>query len=225
MTRTRVPRQSNTVRAVADLRELIFAGELPAGSYHLESELAERLGMSRTPVREAALLLESQGLVALRPRRGVCILPVSDVDMAEIYDVLTELECLAVTTAAGRGLCSEELAPLATALREMEQALRRDDLEAWALGDDSFHRALVQLSDNSRVMAIAAMMNDQVRRARSVTLYMRPRPDGSNKDHRAVLEAILEGDATRAASVHRAHRQEAKDTLLALLKRHKLSCI
>ena len=56
---------SNAQRAVQQLREMVFSGELPAGSDHLETELAERLGMSRTPVREAALLLESQGLVEM----------------------------------------------------------------------------------------------------------------------------------------------------------------
>ena len=76
---------SNTQRAADEMRRLIFRGDLAAGSDHLETELAERFGMSRTPVREAALILEAQGLVAVRPRRGVRILSVSPDDMAEIY--------------------------------------------------------------------------------------------------------------------------------------------
>lgn len=218
-------RPSNTARAVTDLRALIFSGELPAGSDHLESELAVRLGMSRTPVREAALLLESQGLVALRPRKGVRILPIAPDDMREIYDVLSELECLAVTTAAARKPDSKALAPLAKALREMDQTLGRDDLEGWAVADEAFHRALVRLGGNSRAMGVAAMMNDQVRRARSVTLHMRPRPDASNADHRAVLHAIRDGAPERAAALHRAHRQEAKEMIISLLEKHKLSRI
>jgi DNA-binding GntR family transcriptional regulator len=93
---------SNTQRAINELRHLIFTGALPAGSDHLESELAERLGMSRTPVREAALTLDGQGLLEMRPRKGVRILPVSVEDMGEIYDVLTELESLAAEQAAKR---------------------------------------------------------------------------------------------------------------------------
>ncbi|MEM7519596.1 MAG: GntR family transcriptional regulator [Pseudomonadota bacterium] len=214
---------SNTSRAVADLRALIFAGELPAGSDHLESELALRLGMSRTPVREAALLLESQGLVALRPRKGVRILPVSADDMREIYDVLTELESLAAAKAAERKPSAEALAPLARSLARMEAALVANRLEDWAEADDTFHLELVRLSGNSRVAAIAGLMSDQVRRARAVTLYIRPRPERSNQDHRAVLDAIKAGDAARASALHRAHRQRAKDMLVALLERYRLS--
>ncbi|MEP2716846.1 GntR family transcriptional regulator, partial [Pseudophaeobacter sp.] len=62
---------SNSQRAFRALRDMIFSGELAPGSDHLESEMAERLGVSRTPVREAALMLESQGLLELRPRKGV----------------------------------------------------------------------------------------------------------------------------------------------------------
>jgi len=86
---------SNTAQAASRLRALVFSGDLAAGSDHLESELADRLGLSRTPVREALLVLESQGLVDIRPRKGVRIRHVSPKDMAEIYDVLTELESLA----------------------------------------------------------------------------------------------------------------------------------
>ncbi|MFK7836526.1 MAG: GntR family transcriptional regulator [Sulfitobacter sp.] len=216
---------SNTQRAVAELREMIFAGDLPAGSDHLESELAAQLGMSRTPVREAALMLESQGLVALRPRKGVRILPVSPNDMREIYDVLTELECLAARDAAERRPDAAALAPLADAIEQMDAALARSYLEGWAEADDRFHHALVVLGGNTRVQAIAALMNDQVRRARAVTLFMRPVPSQSNADHRNLLTAIRAGDADRAATLHRSHRQSAKDLLIVLLEKHKLSRI
>lgn len=216
---------SNTQRAIQELRRMIFSGELSAGSDHLESELAEQLGMSRTPIREAALTLESQGLLELRPRKGVRILPVSPEDMREIYDVLTELESLAARRAAERSLGEAELATLAQSIADMEEALTRDDLEAWAEADGDFHAELVQLGGNSRVIAIVSMLRDQVRRARSVTLYMRPRPDQSNADHRAVYEAIKAGNPEEAAAVHHRHRRNAKATLVDILERHRLNRI
>jgi DNA-binding GntR family transcriptional regulator len=216
---------SNTQRAVNELRQLIFTGHLPAGSDHLESELAEMLGMSRTPVREAALMLGSQGLVALRPRKGVRILPVSADDMREIYDVLTELECLAARNAAARKPDEATLAPLSQAIHDMQIALKRDALEDWALADEQFHKELVQLGQNARIVAIVEMMTDQVRRARNVTLLMRSPPLQSNKDHLDVLEAIRAGDATKAAKIHRAHRQSSKDMIVGLLEKHKLGRI
>lgn len=215
--------QSNTQRAVQELRQMIFTGELPAGSDHLESELAVQLGMSRTPIREAALMLESQGLLELRPRKGVRILPVSPEDMCEIYDVLTELESLAARRAAERSPSPAELQALAQAIDDMENALIQHSLEDWAEADERFHRELVRLGGNSRVQSIVAMMSDQVRRARAVTLFMRPLPVKSNEDHRRVFEAIRSGQADEAAFVHHAHRQNAKKLIIDLLEKHKLS--
>ncbi|QBF29949.1 GntR family transcriptional regulator [Thalassococcus sp. S3] len=214
--------KSNTQRAVEELRQLIFSGELPAGSDHLESELAERLGMSRTPVREAALTLEGQGLLELRPRKGVRILPVSADDMRDVYDVLTELESLAAENAARHGYAEADLVELSRAMTDMDRALETRDLEAWAEADDRFHAELVILGGNSRVIGIAAMMSDQVRRARATTLYMRPLPTQSNDDHRGVLSAIRAGRPEDARTLHRAHRQQAKAMIIGLLEKHKL---
>ncbi|MEM9129801.1 MAG: GntR family transcriptional regulator, partial [Pseudomonadota bacterium] len=160
---------SSSQRALQELRERIFNGDLPAGSDHLESELADLLNMSRTPVREAVLMLESQGLLELRPRKGVRILPVSPEDMSEIYDVLTELESLAAERAAKARYSSDDLSGLARAIDDMDVALASSDLEAWAAADDRFHSELVRVGGNSRIMAIVSMMIDQVRRARNTT--------------------------------------------------------
>ena len=123
---------SSVDRATSELRQMIFSGELPPGSDHLETELAERLGMSRTPIREAALTLRAQGLVELRPRRGLRIAPVRAQDMRDIYDILTELESLAAARAAEAAYSREDLATLAAAIKDMDKALAQDDLQAWA---------------------------------------------------------------------------------------------
>ncbi len=212
-------------QAVDALRQLIFSGSLSPGSDHLEGELAEQLKISRTPVREALLVLEGQGLVTLRPRKGARIRPVSTTDMAEIYDVLTELESLAAADAAHAKLSRARLWPLFDAIERMDKALARKDRESWALADDDFHSALVALGNNSRITMIAQMMSDQVRRARMVTLHMRPLPTRSNDDHRAVADAILAGDAETARTLHHAHRRAAKKMLITLLETHHLKCV
>jgi DNA-binding GntR family transcriptional regulator len=111
---------------------------------------------------------------------------------------------------------------LAQAIENMDQALDRDDLEGWAAADEAFHAELVRLGGNSRVKSIVAMMSDQVRRARSVTLYMRPLPIKSNHDHRLVYDAIRDGKPDDAAEIHRAHRRAAKELIVSLLEKHKL---
>lgn len=217
--------KSNSALAVEKLRELIFSGALPAGSNHLETELALRLGMSRTPIREAALTLEAQGLVAVQARKGVRILPISIQDMEEIYDVLTVLESMAAGQAATHGYATTDLATLAQTITEMEAALNIADRDAWAAADDRFHTELVRLGGNSRVIAIVSMMVDQVRRAKAVTLFLRPLPVTSNKAHRQVLEAIAAGDAAQAESIHRGHRIAAKETLIRLLTQSRLNLL
>jgi DNA-binding GntR family transcriptional regulator len=216
---------SSGQRAAAELRRLVFDGTLPPGSVHLESELAERLGMSRTPVREAMAALAAQGLVETRPRRGMRVLPLSPQDMGEIYDILTELESLAAEKAAGKDYGARDLDTLRRSIDQMDAALARDDLAAWAEADDDFHAELVRLGGNGRMVAIVAMMVDQVRRARAVTLHMRPVPLRSNEDHRRVFEAIAARRAQEARRLHHAHRSAARDILIALLERHRLNQI
>lgn len=213
---------SSVQRATEELRRRIFSGEFPPGSDHLESELSEALGMSRTPVREAALLLESRGLIELRPRKGVRILPISAKDMSEIYDILTELETMSARLAALRPTTSADLAPLAVSLSDMETALARGSLEDWAVADQVFHKALVDIGGNHRARKIFDTMSDQVRRARAVTLRLRPMPLQSNDDHGRVFQAIAGGDADTAARVHRGHRTAAKELMLGLLVKHNL---
>jgi len=217
--------KSNSSIAAEKLRKLIITGELGAGTDHLESELAGSLGMSRTPVREAVLLLESQGLLSVRPRKGVRIRPISTDDMAEIYDILTELESLAAAEAAAQNYGSKDLAVLAKAISQMEIAIKNDDLEKWAANDEVFHAELVRLGGNARLQNIVAMMVDQVRRARMITLYMRPVPNTSNVDHRNLLSAIEKGDVEGARAIHRNHRAAAKTTLIDLLQKHHLTSV
>ncbi|THH35136.1 GntR family transcriptional regulator [Aliishimia ponticola] len=213
---------SNSQRAIHELRARIFSGELAAGSDHLESELADMLQMSRTPVREAVLTLEGQGLLELRPRKGVRILPLSPEDMSEIYDVLTELESHAAERAATARYAESDLQALAQAIADMEAALDASDLEAWADADTRFHTELVRLGGNTRIQSIVGMMSDQVRRARMTTLFMRPVPTKSNEDHRRVYQAIRDGDAVTARECHRKHRQDAKKILVDLLAKLRL---
>ncbi|MEM1301674.1 MAG: GntR family transcriptional regulator [Pseudomonadota bacterium] len=216
---------SATTRATDALRSLIFSGALPPGSDHLEAELAKRLGISRTPVREALMRLEDQGLVTLRPRRGARIVGLSAEDMNDIYEVLTAIESAAAARAASRALDAADLAPMRRAIADMDHALAAKDLEAWAEADDLFHAGLLSASGNQRFAETAARYTDQVRRARMVTLRLRPLPNRSNEDHLAVLDAIERGDSDSARTLHRAHREQARILLTDLLRHHQLTWV
>lgn len=216
---------SNTQVAIKTIKQLILENKLPAGSNHLESELAKQLGMSRTPIREATLILETQGLLEVRPRHGVKILTLSIDDMRQIYQILTALEGLAAELAAKKEHEQGEFAIAEKAIRDMDAALETDNREAWAEADEIFHGELIRLGGNRRIATIVETYNNQVRRARALTLYMRPSPTKSNDDHRRVLDAIKLREPEQARSIHTEHRIQAGELLISILEKHKLHIV
>jgi DNA-binding GntR family transcriptional regulator len=218
-----VERESRTEQAYRELRRRILDNELPASTSMLEQEVAELLGMSRTPVREALILLAKEGLVEVRPRQGMRVLPVSPDDMADIYQVLTALEAEAAGDIARHGLPKRRLKALRDAVRAMDEALEQDDLLAWAAADNEFHRLLMGSSRNARLRALVHQFWDQGHRVRMLTLRLRPKPVTSNRDHLALVEAIERRDADAARSIHREHRIQAGQMLVGLLRQRRLA--
>ncbi len=205
-------------RAYRRLKQLILDNEIAAGSQMLELEAAARLGMSRTPVREAMVRLEQEGMVELRPRHGMRVLPISPDALAEIYEILTALEGMAAEAAARKGASPEQLAALQEAVDEMEEALAADDLLRWSQADARFHRQLVELAANRRLAAIVEQVSDQAHRARLTTLRLRPKPTSSNRDHAALVQAIRDRKPAEAREIHEQHRRRAADMLVSLVR-------
>lgn len=218
---TTANRRSQTSRAYEELRRRILENEMPAGTQYLEQTLADELGMSRTPVREALIRLSDERLVEVKPRHGARVLPVSASDMGEIYELLTSLEAIAARRVAERGLSNAQLKRFDDALAGMDQALERNDLNAWSSHDRDFHNAIVELSGNKRLAQVVAMFRDQAHRARMQTLTLRPKPVQSNRDHAALVTAIRNRDGAAAFEIHRRHRMEAGRMLLKLLAAQK----
>jgi DNA-binding GntR family transcriptional regulator len=151
------------------------------------------------------------------------VLPVSPIDMREIYETLTALECMAAELLARRQPGSAELAPLEQATEAMDRALSADDLDAWARADESFHAELLALAGNRHLQATVMNHWDRAHRARMFSLRLRPKPVNSTREHRELLERIRAGDAEGAARVNRAHRERAAGELLAIFERYRLA--
>jgi DNA-binding GntR family transcriptional regulator len=223
--------QAHTVRETAKkpslvedaykaLKEAIRDNVFPPGYQGSEQEIALRLGMRRTPVHEAIIRLQEDGLVRVLSKRGVQVCPLSPEDIREIYDVIIAIEGRAAELLAGlsydiRRQVADELGE--TSVR-MEEALRSDDLHAWAVADDQFHRILVERCGNSRLRRIAQTITDQAHRARMLTLKLRTKPTGSSSDHSAIAEAVREGRGAEAHQHARQHRINARDELLPLIE-------
>jgi DNA-binding GntR family transcriptional regulator len=205
--------------AYARLRELILSGAIAPGSFVLELEAAARLGMSRTPVREAMVRLRAEGIVEIRARHGMRVLPVSADDMREIYEVITSLESTAAGLVAKRGIEAGALSSLNDAVKAMDAALERDDLESWARADEDFHRILINSCGNGRLIQTVDQFWSQAHRVRLLTLRLRPKPTQSNREHAALVKAISKGDADAAVRIHQEHRERAGRLLTDLLRR------
>lgn len=209
--------------AYRHIRRLILDNALPPGTQRLEAELALELGLSRTPVREAMLRLARDGLVAVTPRHGMRVLPLSASDMRDIYDVLESLEPKAAELLARRRLKPEALAPLHAACDAMEAAIAAGDRGAWAVADEDFHRGLLALCGNARLAAMVMQVWDQSHRARLLTLNLRPLPAASTAEHRAIMTAIDAGDGEAARELFRLHRRRGGAELIALIERSGLA--
>jgi DNA-binding GntR family transcriptional regulator len=209
--------------AYEHVRRRILDIDWPPGHRALEQEVALALGMSRTPVREALMRLQNEGLVELIPRHGMRVLPVSPNDMREIYQVLTALECMAAELLAARQPSDKDLKPLVDATKAMDKALKAGDLDAWAAADERFHAHLVDLAGNRQLQATVLNYWDRAHRARLFTLRLRPKPVNSTKEHMQMVERLRAGDAAGAAAVTRAHRERANRELVAIFEHFRLA--
>ena len=205
------------------MRRRILDNVWPPGHRALEQEVALELGMSRTPVREALVQLQNEGLVEVIPRHGMRVLPVSPTDMREIYQILTALECMAAELLALRKPSDAQLQPLMDASAAMDLALKADDLDGWARADESFHAQLLELAGNRQLQATVLNYWDRAHRARMFTLRLRPKPVNSTQEHGQLVDCLRRGDADGAAQVNRAHRERANRELLAIFERFKLA--
>jgi DNA-binding GntR family transcriptional regulator len=218
-----IPGSSLVDAAYEQMRRRILDNVWPPGHRALEKEVALELGMSRTPVREALLQLQNEGLVEVIPRHGVRVLPVSPTDMREIYEILTALECMAAELLARRKPGDDELQPLIAATDAMDAALKVDDLDAWAQADERFHAQLLELAGNRQLQNTVFNYWDRAHRARMFSLRLRPAPVNSTREHMQLVERLRAGDPEGAAAVNRAHRERANRELLAIFERYKLA--
>jgi len=210
--------------AYTALRNAIRDASFAPGYQASEQEIALRLGMSRTPVHEAAIRLQEDGLVRVLPRKGILILALAPDDMREIYDVVIAMEGRAAELVAALPEASRLAAAqtLDGHTDAMAAAHARGDLPAWGLADAAFHAALIAQARNGRMSRIVQAINDQSHRARMLTLNLRRTLDASIAEHRRIAAAIRAGTAEEALEAARQHRIRARNELLPLLDSYGL---
>jgi len=216
------PREKSAHAVYQKIREMILSNALRPGTQMLEQELVQMFGVSRTPVREALIRLQSEHLVQIVPRHGVRVRNISLADLEEVFQVQTSLEATAATAVAARKPGAREIKPLERACTDMERAFARDDRDAWAAACEAFYLHLVTLSDNPRLVQIVGECGDQVRRVRELTLRLIELPDARTQTLRDIAAALRSGDGATAQALCRRHRTDNLDRQIDALRRFRI---
>ncbi|HIE13478.1 MAG TPA: GntR family transcriptional regulator [Desulfotomaculum sp.] len=199
------------------LREAIIAGMLKPGERLMEVQVAEELGVSRTPVREAIRKLELEGLVVMLPRRGAYIAGISVKDIADVFEVRAALEALAASLAAER-ITDAELEDLERSLVEITKVSDTGEIGTIVARDTNFHDIIYRASRNSRLIQIISNLQDQIQRFRMATLSRPGRTREAVEEHKKIVEAISDRNGELAAQLAREHIENAESSLLSSLK-------
>lgn len=194
------------------LRQAILYGELKPGERLMEIALANRLGVSRTPVREAIRMLELEGLVVMEPRKGAHVAQITEKDLNDVLEVRLGLEELVVQFAIER-ITEEELQNLKAAEEEFEQSMQRNDLVALAAADVKFHEVIYQATHNQRLVQMINNIKEQMYRYRMEYLKDVKVRETLVKEHRQLLQALEEHCQESAEDSIRAHIQNQQDAI------------
>ncbi len=203
-----------------DLEQAIVMGQIATGERLDETTLAERYGVSRTPIREALQRLASSGLVDSKPRRGVFVRNLGPVELIEMFEAMAELEATCGRLAAGR-VGDKALAEIRDANRLCACALKAQDADAYYRENERFHHLIYRASGNSFLEQTAAKLHMRLRPFRRMQLRLRGRMTQSMAEHEAIVAALSDSDGECAARQLRDHvavQGEKFHHLLASLK-------
>jgi DNA-binding GntR family transcriptional regulator len=204
------PRAVDVERAVT---QWILTGELSAGQKLTEQEVAECLGVSRGPVREALRALAKAGLLQIEPNRGAFVRKVDLNEAIEIHDVYSALEKL-VARSAARSFSGAQVEELKALVESMDAAAEAEDLDRYYAFNLGFHQRLVEGSGNQRLLSIYSRLLNELH-LRRFGLMQRGQMQRSNHEHRQILEKITAGDAEGAAEAMQRHTSERRCQMLA----------
>ena len=196
---------SNTSSGPRDaLEEDILTGIIKPGARLDETVLAARFGVSRTPIREALQQLAAAGLIQIQPRRGATVIELPASTLVEMFDVMAELEGMAVRLAARRHTDDDKKA-IQAALKACKTAAKSGDVEAYYYANESFHYALYDASHHAFLIDECRQLHRRLKPYRRLQLRVRQRMATSLSEHQAIADAILAFDGDRANTLARDH--------------------
>lgn len=199
------------------LRQAILRGDLKPGERLMEIQLANRLGVSRTPVREAIRKLELEGLVQMIPRKGAEVAKITVKDLEDVLEVRTALEELAVRDACEH-VTQEQLDRLGQANEEFRRALEGEDLLVCGKADMNFHEIIYEATNNRRLMQILNNLREQMYRYRMEYLKDREMYPVLLREHETIREALGARDREKAGAAIRDHIENQRESIINSLR-------
>ena len=214
--------ESRPIREIAYevLKHAIITGEIPAGERIVETDYAERLHISRTPLREALRKLERDGLVEYVLRRGVVVRAFTIADVEEIYTIRNALEMLTLP-AIIRNATEEDVASLKERLREMDEVMAHGDIETLSPMARAFHSQLTALCRQNRILRVIEGQDEFITRFSAMAIRQENRRTQAHEEHYKLVEYVEKRDLEHLEKLMRKHIERSKENCLAALAAQK----
>lgn len=199
------------------LRQAILTGELKPGERLMEIHLANKLGVSRTPIREAIRKLELEGLVIMIPRRGAEVAEITEKSMKDVLEVRKALDILAVELACER-ITEEDKEKLLLACQEFEEAVKIGNFAMIAKTDVMFHDIIVEATGNVRLVQMVNNLAEQMYRYRFEYIKDASQHERLVEEHRNIYEGIIRGDKETAVTASGTHIDNQEQSILRQIR-------
>jgi len=199
------------------LREAILRGDLVPGERLMELQLAAKLGVSRTPIREAIRMLEQEGLAITIPRKGAIVAGMTEKDMQDVLEIREALEELSVQVACDK-ITDEEVAKLRENMENFETSLKSGDLKRMAEADVEFHDVIYQATDNPKLINMLNNLREQMYRYRVEYLKNPSNHEQLLREHEAIYRGIMEKDKDVVTEMIRKHISNQVDVVKNIIR-------
>ena len=199
------------------LRQAILTGELKPGERLMEIHLADRLGVSRTPIREAIRKLELEGLVTMIPRRGAEVAQITEKSMKDVLEVRRALDALCAELACDR-ITDEELENLRLACDAFETAVKTKDAKKIAQADVALHDIIVRATGNQRLIQLVNNLSEQMYRYRFEYIKDSSQHQNLIDEHRIIYQSIVFKDKKTAADAARTHIDNQEKAIMCQIR-------
>jgi DNA-binding GntR family transcriptional regulator len=202
-------------QAYEQIKRAILFDDFPPGTFLSERQLAEKLRMSKTPVKAALERLELEGFITVSPQQGIVVRNLTVEEIADIYETRAVLEAYTLRSTAGR-LTAEQEAKLRANLRAQESLLGTGKIHEGMALDTGFHLLFVEFLNNQEIGRVMRQLREKMQRVILKVFQLNPtRLDSSYAEHLAIAEAVLAGKGDKAAALIEGHLERGKRLILS----------